>query len=266
MADPAADLRPRAERGSAQARVVVSEAADPGRDESISLLFHELRTPLASLLGFTDLLLEREYSPEKRRELLGIVRDEGRRLSGLIENFLDLQRIESGRQEYNFERCDPAPLLRAWAADFERAGEGHTFSVDVPERLPPVVVDSERLRRLISNLLSNAQKYSPDGGRIRLAARAEEKRVLVCVADEGIGIAPEEMPLLFTRFFRGERAVRRGIRGSGLGLALCRAIVRRLRGELWVDSEPGRGSVFYVALPLAPAEETPSPAPPNVFR
>lgn len=221
------------------------------KDELVSTVSHELRTPLASMLGFSELLLEREYPAEKQREFLGIIQNESRRLSELINNFLDLQRIEAGRQAYDLVTVEVPLVMREALAVFGTTDPRHAFTAELPDDLPAATADLARLRQVLSNLLSNAVKYSPEGGAVRVGARAEGDRLLLWVADEGIGIAPEDLPRLFTRFFRGENAARCGIRGSGLGLALCREIVRNMHGEIWGESELGRGSTFYVALPAA---------------
>lgn len=221
------------------------------KDELVSTVSHELRTPLASLMGFTELLLEREYPADKQREFLAVIQGESKRLSELINNFLDLQRIESGRQGYDLVTVEVPLLLREALAVFEATDPEHAFTADLPENLPAVTADVARLQQVLSNLLSNAVKYSPQGGAVRVGARAEGDRLLLWVSDEGIGVAGEDLPRLFTRFFRGENAARCGIRGSGLGLALCREILRKMQGEIWAESELGVGSTFYVALPAA---------------
>lgn len=230
------------------------------KDELVSTVSHELRTPLASMMGFSELLLEREYPAEKQREFLGIIRAESRRLSELINNFLDLQRIESGRQAYDMVRVEVPLLLRETLAVFETTDPRHAFTADLPGDLPTVTADLARLRQVFSNLLSNAVKYSPEGGAICVGARVENGRLLLWVRDEGIGMAPGDVPRLFTRFFRGENAARCGIHGSGLGLALCREILRKMQGEIWAESELGVGSTFYVALPAAELPSSAAPA------
>lgn len=231
------------------------------KDDLVSTVSHELRTPLASLMGFTELMLHHDYPIEKQREFLETIFVESKRLSELINNFLDLQRIESGRQAYNLETLDLAPLLRESVALFESSDAQHSFAVEIPPDLPAIIAARDRLQQVIRNLLSNAVKYSPDGGTIRTGARLEGHRLLLWVRDEGIGIPPHELPRLFTRFFRGEHAARCGIRGSGLGLALCREIVRRLGGDIWAESELGHGSTFYISLPLAELQDETSGLP-----
>ncbi len=223
------------------------------KDEVVSTVSHELRTPLASLRGFAELMLMREFPPEKQREFLGIIHKESRRLEELINNFLDLQRIESGKQIYQFEALDLAATLRE-SVELFRAGSDHAFRLELAEDLPRVRADTDRIRQVISNLIANAVKYSPDGGTITVSARGRERYVEVTIADEGIGIPHEVLPRLFGKFFRADNAVSRGIAGTGLGLALVKQILENHGGRVWVEC-PAKGSVFHFTLSAADATE-----------
>ena len=224
---------------------------DTIKNELISVVNHELRTPLASIVGFTELLLTRENPPKVQRQFLELLHQEGLRLNTLVDEFLDLQRIESGRQ-----RIVPVPtdlgtvLRRAVAAAAEN--DDRPIVLDVQGTLPLVQADVDRFRQVMANLLSNANKYSPGGGEIRVEAREHEGMVQVSVVDHGLGIPAESMPRLFTKFFRIDNSDRRRIQGTGLGLAIVKEIVTAHGGHAWAESPGlGAGSTFHVTLPVA---------------
>jgi signal transduction histidine kinase len=230
------------------------------KDELIATVSHELRTPLTSVRGFAELMLERDYSPTQQRRFLGLIRDEAVRLTQLINDFLDLQRLESGRQTYHFAPVAPGPLLDAAVAVFLREGGPHTLRIEAADTLPLVRADAERLHQVLVNLLSNALKFSPNGGVVTVGAYQDGDTVVVWVADQGIGLPQEAIHKLFTRFYRVDNAETRHIGGTGLGLALVKEIVAAHQGCVWVESSLGKGSTFFVALPSAdPIHVSPSP-------
>lgn len=232
--------------------ITARKEVDRLKDELISTVSHELRTPLTTLRGFVELLLARDFPPEKERQFLGIVDQETMRLTRLIDDFLDIQRIESGRQEYRFESLDVLPLLRDMAELFLKSDHKHTIRVDAPAGLPLAWADGERIRQVLENLISNALKFSPAGGEILLRASAggNEIEIEISVTDPGIGIPAEEIPKLFSKFYRVERPGMPRFPGTGLGLALVREIVQKHGGRVWVESELGRGSTFFFTLPV----------------
>ena len=221
------------------------------KDEFISTVSHELRTPLASLRGFAELMLEREFPPDKRQRFLSIIHGETVRLTNLINDFLDLQRIESGRQAYHLERVKLTDLLPESIALFAQVDEKHTLRLEMPDALPSVHADKDRIRQVLSNLLSNAIKFSPEGGEVVVGARQEGAYVEVWVADQGVGIPAEAISQLFSKFFRVDNNQTRHIGGTGLGLALVKELIEAHQGRVWVDSEVGRGSTFFFTLPVA---------------
>jgi PAS domain S-box-containing protein len=235
--------------------VTERKAIDRLKDELVSTVSHELRTPLASIRGFVELMLMRDYGPEERREFLQILDQEIRRLGRLIDDFLDLQRLEARAAKQDFESLDLRELLEHASTVIAATSARHTFEVDLPPQPLPVRADRDRLEQSVLNLLSNAVKYSPDGGAVRLRAERSGEQAVVRVRDEGIGMGPETLEKLFTKFYRADNSATRGIGGTGLGLALVREIARAHGGEVTATSELGRGSEFALVLPLRRAEE-----------
>jgi PAS domain S-box-containing protein len=223
------------------------------KDELVSAVSHELRTPLASIVGFAELLLSREYPETQRRRYLSVMHQEGVRLTTLINDFLDLQRMESGQQRFTPTTVDVRSLCER---AIEVAGDDplRPVTLSLAEDLPPVLVDSAAIQQVLLNLISNARKYSPNGGTITLSARQIDTMVELAVQDRGLGLPPEVIPQLFARFYRVDNTDRSEIRGTGLGLAICRKIVEAHHGRIWAESDGlGQGSTFRLSLPIAPA-------------
>lgn len=221
------------------------------KDELVSIVSHELRTPLTSMRGFAELLLQRGFPPEKQREFLTIIHSETVRLTNLINNFLDLQRMEAGCLAYKFATMELVPLLREVVAVFALEGDSHSLQLEVSEPLPPIRADADQLRQVLFNLLSNAVKFSPHGGEVKVGACRKGTQVTVWVADQGIGMSEESKQKLFTKFYRADNLETRQVRGSGLGLALVKKIIEAHHGQVWVESELGVGSTFFFTLPVA---------------
>ena len=221
------------------------------KDELVSTVSHELRTPLTSMRGFVELLLEREFPPEDQRQFLGIVDTEIKRLGKLIDDFLDLQRLEAGKLDYVFERAPLRPLIEEAVRMFEHTSDKHSYAIALAEGELPVSMDADRIRQTLRNLISNATKYSPDGGTVTIAAEIRDRAVRVSVRDQGIGMDEATQKKLFTRFYRADSTATRRIGGTGLGLALVKEIVEAHGGTVGVSSRPGEGSEFWFALPLA---------------
>jgi PAS domain S-box-containing protein len=221
------------------------------KEDLLSSVSHELRTPLASLQGFAELMLTREFTSSQQRQFLTIIQKEAIRLSTLINDFLDLQRIESGHQSYHLATIDLRPLLDDAFLLFSSDNKKHTFHIDIPPSPLSVRADADRIHQVCANLLSNAVKFSPHGGTIRVKAQQRGEFVVVEITDEGIGISPEMVPQLFRKFFRVDNAATRKIGGTGLGLALVKQIIEAHGGQVWVESTLGKGSTFAFSLPVA---------------
>jgi len=255
--------------------ITAAKEMDELKSALISMVSHELRTPLTSIRALSELLVDHDLPATERREVARHINQESVRLSGLVENILDVARIEAGRMPCHPRPVELAPLARAAVGPFlgpgggpapqrtEPRGQlagmvgiyGHRFTVEVPADLPPLLADPAHLRQVLDNLLSNAVKYTPDGGEIRVEARrsADGRMAEITVADTGPGIPPADQPHLFDRFYRVDSADLRRLGGAGLGLSIARSLVELLKGRIWVQSEAGRGSRFTFTVPLADA-------------
>jgi signal transduction histidine kinase len=225
------------------------------KSEFVSLVSHELRTPLTAISGYLDLLTEvpGDQATAKQQELLGIVKRNAERLVELIDDLLDLSRIESGKVELRITAVDIVSVITEVVGLLgpQIEAKGQHLSFDRTQSLPAVAGDAERVRQIVINLLSNAQKYTPQGGRIWLTGRAEDGWVCIDVRDNGIGLSPDEQAHLFDKFFRARRPATQSVEGTGLGLPITRVLVEMHGGELTVTSAPGEGSTFTFTLPVA---------------
>ncbi len=225
----------------------------------VSIISHELKTPVAIIKGYAQTLArpDAEWDPETARQGLQVIEEEADRLENLIDTLLDVSRIQAGGLKLELAEVDLARLLERIVAAYRTQTERHWIELDLPQDLPVIVGDEERLRQVFTNLLSNAIKYSPEGGTIRIGGWVEEdprrpgrQRVVIYVADQGIGIPESELPHIFDRFYRGDAGLRRRTSGVGLGLYLVHAIVEAHQGEIWIRSEVGKGTTVFVALPV----------------
>jgi signal transduction histidine kinase len=220
------------------------------KSELVRIVSHELRTPLASILGFTSVLLHREPSAAEQKRYLEIIDKEGRRLSSLLSDFLDAERLEEGHLLLEREVFDMGTVVADQVRLFEGQSEKHRLDLDVPDEALPVDGDPDRLAQVVGNLLSNAIKYSPEGGTVHVVAQGEDSLVRVSVRDEGVGIADHQQEQVFAKFFRGD-ATATGIPGTGLGLTIARSVVEAHGGRMSFESGDGEGSVFWMELPMA---------------
>lgn len=216
----------------------------------ISVISHELKTPVALIKGYTGTLRREDVSwdDEIVQDSLEVIEEEADRLTSLIENLLDASRLQAGGLSLNLADMNFMVFAEQLAERFRTQTDKHTISVDVAEGFPVVMADEGRLAQVMSNLLSNAIKYSPDGGNIRISGQIRSDQVIVCVEDDGKGIAPGDIPHIFDRFYRADEASRT-TSGAGLGLYLTRAIIEAHGGRIWVDPRPGDGARICFSLP-----------------
>jgi PAS domain S-box-containing protein len=221
------------------------------KDEMFSAVSHDMRIPLTALLGYTEFMMETEVTPQEQKDYLSTIHNETLRLDKMIGDFLEIQRLNARRQSLTFTPVNTIELLMEAASLFKVTSKKHRIITDVASSLPPIPGDVEQLQHVLSNLISNAIKYSPDGGTITVGAHREEESVIVWVRDEGIGILPDEIESIFDRFYRAKNLGTSGVGGTGLGLALAREIVSAHNGRIWAESTPGKGTTFFVSLPIA---------------
>jgi two-component system phosphate regulon sensor histidine kinase PhoR len=226
------------------------EEANLKKTEFVSDVSHELRTPLASIKGYTSTLRsDKEMDPATREEFLRIVEEESDRLSRIIDDLLDLSRIESGRIKLKMENVNLAELIKKNVETIiGQAEEKHlNLKMRLPEELPELYADPDKISQVIINLLGNAIKYTKEG-EVTISARRDDGRVLVEVADTGIGISKDDLPKVFDKFQRIEKP---GIdaKGTGLGLSIVKALVELQGGTVMAESVPGKGSKFGFMLP-----------------
>lgn len=223
------------------------------KSDFVAAVSHEFRTPLTTLVQLSELLKNgRVASDSDRQAYYDLLNVEGSRLRRLVERLLNFGQVESGRAQYRFAQVDVANLARTCVAEFVSTHDVSRHSVECSTaEAPSVEADQEALTSVLWNLLENALKYSPDGGCIRVDVAAVGDDVQVCVRDEGLGIPASERSQIFEPFVRGALGRDLEIRGSGVGLALVRSIVRAHGGDIAVESEPGAGSTFRIHLPAA---------------
>ena len=225
------------------------------KSEFVSMVSHELRTPLTSIQGYAELMLEDERLAEEQRESLTLVKKNAERLLGLINDLLDLSRIEAGRLDLHRASLDLVRLIPEVAESLRPLIEAkrQRLKLDLGEALPPVWADADRVTQILTNLISNAHKYTLAEGSITVAAWPDDGFVRVDVSDSGIGLSPEDQAQLFTKYFRAhDRSLQAG-RGTGLGLAITRLLVELHGGRITVSSAPGQGSTFSFSLPTLEA-------------
>jgi len=232
------------------------EKLDRTKTEFLSIVSHEFRTALTGIQGFSELIRDGGLESDEVRAYGGYIFNDADRVNRLIGDMLDLDRMESGRMSIRTADVDINEVLSDAIA---RAGGSPSveFKADLDPRLPIVVGDRDRLIQVVSNLVNNAVKYSPDGGTVTLSSRAEGEFALVSVTDTGVGIPPDEIGHVFERFRRVRSGAAQSIPGTGLGLTIVKQIVEMHGGKIWVESAVGHGSSFHFTLPLAAENVTP---------
>jgi len=233
------------------------ERANRLKSEFLASMSHELRTPLHTIIGFSELLGEKLEGPlnEKQMRFVQHIHKDSLHLLELINDVLDISKIEADRLELRPEAFDFAALVAESVASVRSLAEAKSHILETASDVPTAVeADRLRIKQILVNLLSNAIKFTPEGGRIRLEARVQESFVVVSVCDTGVGIPPEEHESIFEKFHQ-VGATTKGVReGTGLGLAITKRLVEQHGGGIWVQSEPEQGSTFSFKLPMSSAE------------
>jgi K+-sensing histidine kinase KdpD len=229
----------------------IAKEIDIIKDEFIGMVSHELKTPLTVIIGALNVALSKGISQQQARELINDAIENAEALSTMVNNLLELTRYQSNRLNLNAKQTYIQPVIRSVIDKLKDKATLHHLSFNLPIDLPPVVVDSIRIERVLYNLIDNAIKYSPNGGDVIVTGRQLDNQIVIGVSDQGIGITPENQSKLFQKFQRLDIQKKYGITGVGLGLRVCQILVEAHSGHIWVESTPDKGSTFYISLPIA---------------
>jgi signal transduction histidine kinase len=239
---------------------------DTMKSEFVSVASHELRTPLAAIKNSVQLMLSGKTGEinENQTKFLSMAERNINRLTNILNDLLNLSRIESGKIELKFENVELKEIIELTASSLRPQADGNSIQieVEVPEQIPAVYGDPEKIEQILTNIIGNSIKFTPDGGKILITAKHLPKgkeggygdKVAVSVKDTGIGIPPEHLDAIFEKFHQVEGSLHRSVSGTGLGLAITKGLVEAHQGKIWVESEVEKGSVFTFTLPLAEGE------------
>ncbi len=238
--------------------------AERVKNEFISTVSHELRTPMTSIKGYTDLLFMQAAGPitDAQRKFLTVIKSNADRLATLVNDLLDISRIETGRIRLDRQPTDAAKVIQDVVTALSKQADEKQLTVTtrIKSPLPPVYADRDRLTQILTNLVDNACRYTPAGGKITVSARRVSDKVQIDVTDTGIGISPEDQKKVFDRFYRADHPVVQETGGTGLGLAIVKSFVEMHGGTIWLKSELGKGSTFSFTMPIAVFDQ---PLPPR---
>lgn len=229
-----------------------AEAANDLKLKFLAMVSHELRTPLTSIKGFATTLLADDvvWEPDKQRDFLQTINTESDKLSDLIEQLLDLSRLEAGTLRILPKKLSLNDIIASALAQLQTVTVEHQLVLDVPPDLPPIYGDAQRIAQVLTNLVGNAAKYSPANTQITISSYQTRDVIQVDVADYGQGIPPQERTRVFEAFRQLEN--RAGIQrsGAGLGLAICKGLIEAQGGKIWIQDQPGPGTVVSFTLPI----------------
>ena len=231
---------------------IKAEESDRLKTAFLANMSHEIRTPMNGIIGFCELLNDPEIKPSKQKEFINIIRSSSYRLLGIINDIIDISKIEAGQIAIRKEKVDLVALMEEAVRFFENEAIKKSLflktAYSTRKKKPFVIADRTRLYQVISNLLKNAIKFTTEG-MIEIGFEEKNHEIIVFVKDTGIGILPEDKERIFERFRQGENTRINNYEGAGLGLSISRALVKMMNGKIWVDSEKGKGSTFYISLP-----------------
>jgi two-component system phosphate regulon sensor histidine kinase PhoR len=220
----------------------------------IATASHELRTPLAAVYGAAQTLLRHDFALDEvgRNRFVSLIADESERLGRIVNEILLANQLDAGRLDIEFEPFEASELVeRVVEATRTYAPPSVKLEVATADGLPRVSADLDKVRQVLVNLVENAIKYSPDGGRVQVGVHAHDDLVRFHVRDEGLGVSPDEQERIFEKFYRADPQMVRGVGGTGLGLYICKELIDRMEGRIWVESNGGKGSTFLFELPTA---------------
>ncbi len=242
--------------------VTEQRKSEQARREFVANVSHELRTPLTNVKSYAETIAETtedgdRLPPELEQQFLGVIISEADRMTRIVQDLLTLSKFDYGKMEMNISRFSFAATVRnvCEAEAIDAKNHSHTLTVDVPDELPEVNGDKERIEQVLMNVISNAIKYTPDGGHITVRAGVRDQFVWASVEDDGIGIPEKDLPQLFERFYRVDKARSRESGGTGLGLSIAREIMNQHKGDILLDSVYGQGTTVTVTLPTADGKE-----------
>lgn len=224
------------------------------RQDFVANVSHELRTPVASIKGYTETLLEGAMDDRKNaQDFLRIIHSDSERLAKIIDDLLELSRIESGALKMSLKPCRMGSVVRQALSSIKKQAGSRSLGIEtsIPENLPDVLADEARLFQVLLNLMDNAVKYNKEGGKIIVSAADKDRFIEVRISDTGVGIPAKDLPRIFERFYRVDKARSRELGGTGLGLAIVKHIVQAHGGDISVESVLDRGSTFSFTIPKA---------------
>jgi signal transduction histidine kinase len=235
-----------------QQRIALADLRKLNKSKSdfVSVVSHEFRTPLTGIQGFSEMIRDEDLSTEDVKDFANDINKDAHRLSRMITELLDLDRMESGRMTQNRERVDLGALVTEAVQHARPTASRHAFVLELDPALPEIWADRDRITQVLTNLISNAVKYSPDGGAITVGTARLDDAAHCWVRDEGMGIPPESLETVFERYSRLETTKTRTIQGTGLGLPIVREICQAHGGRAWAESTQGSGSTFHITLPF----------------
>ena len=235
--------------------VTVQRKSEQTRREFIANVSHELRTPLTNVKSYAETIISAgdDLPPELRNNFMGVIVSEADRMTRIVKDLLTLSKFDYGKMEMNIVRFPFAEAVQnvCKAVALDAKNHKHTFQVDCPKDLPDVNGDRERIEQVIMNIVSNAIKYTADGGKISITAGTAGKSVFVKVSDNGVGIPEKDLPMLFERFYRVDKARSRATGGTGLGLSIAKEIINQHNGDIRIESVYGEGTDVTITLPIA---------------
>lgn len=223
------------------------------RDAFVSVASHELRTPITTIMGFSELLLRRKVPEATRQEWLALIHRESQKITAIVDDLLNVSRIQAGTLKTSMESVSIREITEEALTNIRPLTNKHRFLIDIPPTIPNAWADRGKLCEVLVNLLDNAVKYSPSGGVVAISARheLEQEWVEVSIADQGIGISLKDQEHLFTAFHRIRRPETEGIRGTGLGMYIVKALVELMGGEVWLESALSKGTTFFFSVPVS---------------